>query len=36
MGWDQWEGKAKEAGELRKLGRYLRDDGGTAGPELPQ
>lgn len=36
MGWDQREGKAKETGELRKLGRYLGDDGGAAGPELPQ
>lgn len=34
--WDQREGKAKETGELRKLSRYLGDDGGTAGPELPQ
>jgi len=37
MGWDRREGKAEEAeGERREPGRYLGEDGGTAGPDPPQ
>lgn len=37
MDWGQSQGRAEETeGVLRKLGRYLKDDEGTAGPGSPQ